>query len=268
MSNYSASLYLQIQALQKQLADVNRNCTEVKQLKEKFVILNEAHKVDLQSSETILKDHRNTIAHLEDQNTELYSENDRIKKSLEEKEASLLSLMAKAADKERDMQSALTDKERSIEKFQMDIEVCKAQLDNERSLTNQLRVKESSLKMELLDSEAKMNELKEQLRTKDEASTKLNKDLMIKQKSLADMHITITRHSSDLEEWQRVYQEQSDKISIMQQEVEEKGEELVKTKSTVSDLHNQLLQQSDRNTTVMQEHREEVRQVGDYAYAA
>ena len=108
--------------------------------------------------ETILKDHRNTIAHLEDQNTELYSENDRIKKSLEEKEASLLSLMTKAADKEHDMQSALTNKERSIEKFQMDIEVCKAQLDNERSLTN---LKESSLKMELSDSEAKMNELKE-----------------------------------------------------------------------------------------------------------
>ena len=122
--------------------------------------------------------------------------------------------------------------------------------------------------MELSDSEAKMNELKEQLRTKDEALTKLNKDLMIKQKSLADMHITITRHSSDLEEWQRVCQEQSDKISIMQQEVEEKGEELVKTKGIVSDLHNQLLQQSDCNTTVMQEHREEVRQVGNYAYAA
>ena len=96
-----------------------------------------------------MKDHQNTIAHLEDQNTELYSENDRIKKSLEEKEASLLSLMAKAADKEHDMQSALTDKERSIEKFQMVIEVCKAQLDNERSLTNQL--KGSSLKVELSD---------------------------------------------------------------------------------------------------------------------
>ena len=147
--------------------------------------------------------------------------------------------MAKAADKECDMQSALADKENSIEKFQMDIEVCKAQLDNERSLTNQLRVKESSLKMELSDSEAKMNELKEQLRTKDEALTKLNKDLMIKQKSLADMHITITRHSSDLEEWQRVCQKQSNKISIMQQEVEEKGEELMKTKSTVFNLHNQ-----------------------------
>ena len=201
-----------------------------------------------------MKDYRNTIAHLEDQNTEPYSENNRIKSSLEKKEASLLSLMAKAADKERDIQSALTNKERSIEKFQMDVEVCKAQLDNERSLTNQLRVKESSLKMESSDSKTQMNELKEQLRTKDEAMTKLNKDLMIKQKSLADMHITIIRHSSYLEERQRVCQEQSDKISIMQQEVGEKGEELVKMKSTVSNLHHQLLQQFDRNTTVMQEH--------------
>ena len=110
--------------------------------------LSETHKLELQSSETILKDHRNTIAHLEDQNTELYSENDKIKKCLEEKEASLLSLMAKAADKEHAMQSKLIEKERSIDNFQMDIEVCKAQLDNERSVTNQLRVKESSLKLE------------------------------------------------------------------------------------------------------------------------
>ena len=56
-------------------------------------------------------------------------------------------------------------------------------------------------------------------------------------------------------------EEQSDKICNMQQEITEKGEELVRTKSTVSDLHHQLLQQSDRNTTVMQEHREEVRQL-------
>ena len=75
------------------------------------------------------------------------------------------------------------------------------------------------------------------------------------------MHITITRDSSDFKEWQRVCQEQSDKISIMQQEVEEKGEELVKTKSTVSDLRHQLLQQSDHNMTVMQEDWEEVRQL-------
>ena len=35
----------------------------------------------------------------------------------------------------------------------------------------------------------------------------------------------------------------------------------MRTKSTVPDLHHQLLQQSDQNTTVMQEHREEVRQL-------
>ena len=244
------------------MADANQSiCHEVKKLEQKIIGLSESHKVDLQSSETILKDHRNTIAHLEDQNTELYSENDRIKKCLAEKEAALISGMARAADKEHSMQNMLSDKERSIEKFQMDIEVCEGQLNNERSLTNQLKVKESSLKMELSGKEAEMKELKEHLRTKEETLTKLNKDLMVKQKSLADLHITITRHSSDLGEWQRVCQEQSDKILSMQQEVEEKGEELVKTKSTISDLHHQLLQQSDRNTTVMQEHREEVRQL-------
>ena len=233
----------------------------MKKLEQKIIGLNESHKVDLQSSETILKDHRNTIAHLEDQNTELYSENDKMKKCLAEKEAALISAMAKAADNEHSMQNMLSDKKRSIEKFQLDIEVYEGQLNNEKSLTNQLRVKESSLKMELSEKEAEMKKLKEHLRTKEEALTKLNKDLMVKQKSLADLHTTITRHTSDLGEWQRVCQEQSDKILSMQQEVEEKGEELVRTKSTISDLHHQLLQQSDRNTTVMQEHHEEVRQL-------
>ena len=66
------------------------------------------------------------------------------------------------------------------------------------------------------DKDAKMKELKEQLRTKDETLTNLNKDLTMKQKSLADIHGTITKHTSDLVEWQRVCGEQSDKISSMQ----------------------------------------------------
>ena len=63
-----------------------------------------------------------------------------------------------------------------------------------------------------------MKELKEQLRTKDETLTNLNKDLTMKQKSLVDIHMhgTITKYTSDLVEWQRVCGEQSDKISSMQ----------------------------------------------------
>ena len=255
-------LFSQIQALQKELADANQSiANEVKKWEQRMVSLSESHQVDLQSSETILKDHRNTIAHLEDQNTELYSENARIKKCLAEKEAALTSAVARATDQENSMQEMLNDKEKSIEKFQMDIEVWEAQLNNERSLTSQLRTKESSLKLELSDKELEMKELKEQLKTKEDLLTKLNKDLMTKQKSLADLHVTVTRHSSDMEDWQRVCQEQSDKLLSMQLEVDEGREELVKTKSTISDLHHQLLQQSDRNTTVMQEHREEVRQL-------
>jgi len=233
--------------------------TEVKQLELRIVDLTESHKVDLQSSQTMLQDHRNTIAHLEDQKSLLYSENERLKTCLAQKEADLVHVMASLADTERTLQNSLADKEQTIARLQMDIEVYKAELKDAKSLSNQLKVEESAVKKELSVKEKEIETLREDLRKRDEALAKLNRDLMIKQKSLADLHVTVENHSSDLEEWQKVCQERSNEISVLQQEVTEKGEELVATKSTISDLHQQLLQQSDRNTKAMQEHREDVR---------
>ena len=233
--------------------------TEVKQLELRIVDLTESHKVDLQSSETMLKDHRNTIAHLEDQKSLLYSENEKLKALLAKKEADLVHVMASSADTEQTLQNSLSDKEKTVAKLQMDIEVYKAELKDAKSLSNQLKVEESTVKSELSVKEKEIRTLREELKKKDEALAKLNRDLMVKQKSLADLHVTVERHSSDLEEWQKVCHERSNEISVLQQEVTEKGEELVATRSTISDLHQQLLQQSDRNTKVMQEHREDVR---------
>ena len=67
---------------------------------------------------------------------------------------------------------------------------------------------------------------------------------MVKQKSLADMDATNTRLSTDLEEYQRVCQEQSENISIMQENFAEKEEELGKTKSEDQKQVCQLLNSS------------------------
>ncbi|XP_065898660.1 putative leucine-rich repeat-containing protein DDB_G0290503 [Dysidea avara] len=248
----------EIQGLQKELADASQMVsTEVKQLELRIVDLTESHKMDLQSSETMLKDHRNTIGHLEDQKSLLYSENEKLKTCLAKKEADLVHVMASSADTERTLRNSLSNKEKTVVKLQMDIEVYKAELKDAKSLSNQLKVEESSVKKQLSAKENGIKSLREELRQKDEALAKLNQQLMIKQKSLADLHVTVECHSSDLEEWQKVCQERSNEISVLQHEVTEKGEELVATRSTISDLHQQLLQQSDRNTKAMQEHRED-----------
>ena len=80
---------------------------------------------------------------------------------------------------------------------------------------------------------------------KDEALTKLKQELTIKQNSLDDLGITIQRHSSELEYWQKESQENMHKIFTLEQAIIEKGAELVTTRSEMSNLHCQLVQQSD-----------------------
>ena len=62
--------------------------------------------------------------------------------------------------------------------------------------------------------------------------------------------------ANELEEWQKESKEQSDKILALQQEVTEKGEELAAAKSEMSNLHHQLVQQSDLLSTTMMSYTE------------
>ena len=96
----------------------------------------------------------------------------------------------------------------------------------------------------------------EMIRDKDETLAKLKEELIIKQDSLANMDFTIRRHTSELAEWQKESQEHLDKILSLQQEVEEKGEELALTKSEMSNLHHQFMQQSDLFSTTMKDYAE------------
>ena len=128
-----------------------------------------------------------------------------------------------------------TDKIRTINNLQV-------KLNNMNDIMDQL-------KLEFANNE---NTLMNNMIVKDEALTKLKQDeLATKQNSLDDLSITIQRHSSELEYWQKESQENMHKIFTLEQAIIEKGEEFVTTRSELSNLHSQLIQQSDQLSGIM-----------------
>ena len=161
-------------------------------------------------------------------------------------------LSGEMVDKQK-MKLELTDKEKMIEMLKADTIMYKIELNDAKELISQLELEQLSMKQQLANNE---KETIEMIRDKDEMLAKLKEDLITKQDSLADMDFTIRRHTSELEEWQKESQEHLDKILSLQQEVEEKGEELTLTKSEMSNLHHQLMQQSDLFSTTMKDYAE------------
>ena len=66
-----------------------------------------------------------------------------------------------------------------------------------------------------------------------------------------DLSVTIKRRSSELEYWQKESQDSMNKIFTLELAVIEKGVELVTTRSEMSNLHCQLIQQSDHLNGMM-----------------
>ena len=120
--------------------------------------------------------------------------------------------------------------------------------DNLQAKLNDMKDLMDRLKMELADNE---NKLMKNMIVKDEALTKLKQELAIKQNSLDDLSITIQRNSSELEYWQKESQENMHKIFNLEQAIIENGAELVTTRSEMSNLHCQLVQQSDHLNGMM-----------------
>ena len=114
--------------------------------------------------------------------------------------------------------------------------------DNLQAKLNDMKDSMDQLKLELADNE---NKLMKNMIVKDEALTKLKQELAIKQNSLDDLSITIQRHSSELEYWQKESQENMQKIFTLEQTNIEKGAELVTTRREMSNLHCQSAQQLD-----------------------
>ena len=162
-------------------------------------------------------------------------------------------LFSAEIEEKQTMKHELTDKERIIDMLQADIAMYKVELNNAKDFMSQLKMEQLSMKQEIADNG---KEMMEELRVKDETLAKLKEELVVKQDSLADMNIIVRKCTNNLEEWQKESQEQLDKIVALQQEVEDKGEELVTTKSEMSNLHHQMVQQSDVLSATMTSYAE------------
>ena len=151
-------------------------------------------------------------------------------------------LSAEIADKQT-MKAKLADKEQMVDKLQADVAMYENELHNTKDSLSQVKIEWSFMKQELVDNEKAM-------RIKDEALAELRKELIIKQNCLDDI---VSRHSTELEGWQKECQEQSDKMLILQKAITENKEELVVTKKQISDLNDQLAEQADLLNTEMAE---------------
>ena len=98
------------------------------------------------------------------------------------------------------------------------------------------------LKLEHLQELDQQKEMIEMLRAKDKALAELKEEMILNQNSF---NAAVSGHAYELEEMQKITQEQSDKVSTLQKEVKENEEELVVLRKEVSDLHHELTQQAD-----------------------
>ena len=129
-------------------------------------------------------------------------------------------------------------------------------INNLQAKLNDMNNKTDQLKLEFADDE---NTLMKNAIVKDEALTKLKQELAIKQSSLDDLTITMQRHSSELEYWQKESQEDMHKFFTLEQAIIEKGVEFVTTRSELSNLHCQLIQQSDQLSGMMKSYADKER---------
>ena len=169
--------------------------------------------------------------------------------------------MTSFADKEQTMLHALADKERMIDELQIDNAKYTTELNEVRDIMRQQKLEFLSTKQKLDDNEKEIIYLKEQLRVKEEALTDLNEKetmekLRVKDEELAKLQdelileknsfdAVVSKHSIELEGLKKVSQEQSEKLITLQNEVEEKEQQLVMSRKEVSSLRCELTQQSD-----------------------
>ena len=145
-------------------------------------------------------------------------------------------LLSAAMTKEQAFHSILADKERIIDQLQSDIEMYSAKLNDVKDSMQQLKIQQ------LVEKDELEKEMMEKIRAKDEALAELKEQLIAKQKVL---DAAVSKHSVELTEWEKQSEEQSDKIVTLQQEVAEKEEELVATRNEMTDVNDELTQQSD-----------------------
>ena len=82
----------------------------------------------------------------------------------------------------------------------------------------------------------------EKVGVKDEALAKLKEQLIANQNIL---DATVNKYSTEIKEWKKQNEEQSEKISTLQKKVAETEEKLVVTINEMSDMNDELTQQSN-----------------------
>ena len=148
----------------------------------------------------------------------------------------LSATMTSYAEKEQAFQNVLADKERIIGNLQSDIEMYMAKLNDSKDLMQQLKLEHLS------EIEELEKEMMEKVGVKDEALGKLKEQLIASQNIL---DATVNKHSIELKEWRKQNEEESNKISTLQKMVAETEEKLVATRNEMSDMNDELTQQSN-----------------------
>ena len=159
-----------------------------------------------------------------------------------------MSTKQRLADKEKETMEKLRVKDIELAKLKKEliereehIDICN---DEGKQFMTELKMDISSVKQTLAKYEKEM-------RVKDEALASLKEELIMKQNSLNSINIIVSKISNKLEEQQKENQKQAMKILDLQQQVAVKEEELVATRSEISNLHHQLVQQSDNLSGVI-----------------
>ena len=128
----------------------------------------------------------------------------------------LSATMTSYADKQQALQNEVADKEKIIDELQANNEMYKAELNDDKDFIQQLKKEPLSIKQELDD---KNEEMIEKLRVRDEMLVEFKNELIVKQNHF---DAAVSRQSNELEELQKVNQEQSEKITTLQKGIVQK----------------------------------------------
>ena len=160
-------------------------------------------------------------------------------------------LMGDFVDKGEITKHVLADKERTIDKLEGAIEVYKAELSDANELISNLKLERSSVVQETDDNEGAEQE-NEKLRMKDEEVAYLNKRLIIKQRKFEDITDMVKWYSMQYAHWEDKNQKLLNNLTVLQQEILQKDEELVTIRNEMS----AVLADKERSIIKLQEDEE------------
>ena len=159
-------------------------------------------------------------------------------------------LMGNSVDEAEIMQHVLADKDKTIDKLQGVIEMYKAELSSANELISHLKLEWSSAKQETDD----WGEKEEEIMIVEEVAD-LNKRLITKQSKLEDITDMLKWYSMEYAHWEDKNQKLLNNLSILQQEIVQKDEELVAIRNEMS-MASGVLADKERSISKLQEDKE------------